>query len=168
MFGYLLPLVSPEWLLFLKVREGLSVEDLLVLRPTEEAFLLTYLQVKGHEALVPDPVEGSQLRRGRKRGYKSLSDNTSLYLTVVGEVVERRNACRGEDAQNDLKEWYEAAFTHAQEASKAMRDLPAEDEEHDNVLQVTEGANRKEGSRGGHSIAQVMSELGVNGNWEKV
>ncbi len=84
---------------------------------------------------------------------------------LVGSDMCIRGSCRGENAQYDLKEWYEAAFTHVQEASKAMRDLPAEDEEHDNVLQVPEGAHRNEGSSGGHSLAQVLSELGVNGNW---
>ena len=153
----------------LRVREGLSVEDLLLLRPTDEAFLLAYLQVKGQEGLVPDLVQGAQQKRGRKRGFKSLSDNTSVYLTLLGDVVERRNACKGKDDQNDLKGWYKAAFTHAKEACKEMMDLPEEEEGYDDdMLQVPEDANVKKGGRGDQSIASVMHALGVNGNWATV
>ena len=66
MFSYLLPLVSLECQLLLRERDNLSVRDLLQLRPTNKAFLLAYLQIKGEEALKPEPVEGS-VKRGDKR-----------------------------------------------------------------------------------------------------
>jgi hypothetical protein len=165
MFGYLLPLVSPEWQLCLKLKDNLTLLDLLKLRPTDEAFLLTYLQIKGEESLMPEAVQGSLRKRGRKRGYASLSDNTNIFITQLEEVVQRRKACLRVDDQTDLKGWYEAALAHAKEGTKTIVDVPAEEEEDANVPQAPNGANQSGDRRGGRSLADVMLDLGVNGEW---
>jgi hypothetical protein len=163
MFGYLLPLVSPEWQISLKLKDNLTVKDLLQLRPTDEAFLLAYLQIKGEEALNPEPVEGSKISRGRKRGYASLSDNTDIFVAKRREVVQRRKSClRVEDPE--LNGWYEAAFTHAMEGRRTGMDVPAESEERANFPQQQAGEDESED----HSQAYDLIDLGANGAWMEV
>jgi hypothetical protein len=166
-FGYLLPLVSPDWQLCLQQKDELTLLDLLKLRPADEAFLVTYLQIKGEEALVPEPIQGLR-KRGRKLGHASLSDNTQLFIAQIEEVRERRSACLVVDAQTDLKGWYEAALTHAKEGTKTIVIAPAEEEEDTNVPQEPNGANLSGGRKGGLSLADVMLGLGVNGEWSPI
>ena len=42
-------------------------------------------------------------------------------------------------------------------------DAPAEEEKDANVMQAPNGANQSEGRRGGHSLANVMLDFGVDG-----
>ena len=158
MFGYLLPLVSPEWQLLLRERDNLSVRDLLQLRPTDKAFLLAYLQIKGEEALKPEPVEGSVIKRGQKRGYASLSDNTALFIAKRGEVLKHRIACL---RPAELNGWYEAAFTHAMEGMPTGMDVPAEDEETANFPQQQNGEDESVD----HSLDNDLIDLGADGAW---
>ena len=150
----------------LKVKDNMTFLDLLKLQPTDEAFLLTYLEVKGREALMPEPLQGSELKRGRKRGHRSLSDNTSLYIAQLKEVIQRRTCLREED-QNDLNNWYKAAFTHAKEGAKTIVDARDDNEEDANMREAADGANRRKERPGKISLADVMGELGV-GEWTGV
>jgi hypothetical protein len=161
MFGYLLPIVSPEWQLLLRERDNLSVRDLLQLRPTDEAFLLAYLQIKGEEALKPEPVKGSVKKRGRKRGYASLSDNTALFIAKRGEVLKRRRACLQVEDPTEFNGWYEAAFTHAMEGMPTGMDVPAEDEETSNFPQQQNGEDESVY----HSLDNDLIDLGADGAW---
>ena len=44
-------------------------------------------------------------------------------------------------------------------------DVSAEEEEDANIPQAPNGANQSGGRRGGHSLANVMLDLGVDGEW---
>ena len=82
--------------------------------------------------------------------------------------MQRRKACLQVEDQTDLKGWYEAALAHAKEGTKTIVDVPAEEEEDANVLLTPNGANQSEGRRGGHSLANVMLDVGVIGEWTEV
>ncbi len=44
-------------------------------------------------------------------------------------------------------------------------DALAEEEEDANVLHAPNGANQSEGRRGGHSLADVMLDFGMDAEW---
>ena len=89
-----------------------------------------------------------------------MSDNTSLYIAQLKEVIQLWT-CLREDDQNDLNNWYNAAFAHAKEGTKTVVDARDDKEEDANMREAADGANQRKERPGKISQADVMGELGV-------
>jgi hypothetical protein len=137
LFAKLLPILSPDWRRVVSHKEQLVLSDILQkINPSDEAFLLQWLEVKEEEVLRAEPtvtntvtLSGTGKKRGRKKGNKSLSESSNLlYTPMIQQVVERRKLC-GSPSGSGNNSWYTAALEAAKAGAAVAIRYDAEEEE---------------------------------------